>query len=71
MKRKPVKSSALKSVGYNEEKKLLEVEILETGRVYQYKEVPLEEYMSFIEAPSLGIYYNKIIKDRYEHDEVF
>jgi hypothetical protein len=71
MKRKPVKSSALKSVGYNEEKKLLEVEILETGRVYQYKEVPLEEYISFIEAPSLGIYYNKIIKDRYEHDDVF
>ena len=52
MKRKPVKSSALKSVGYNEEKKLLEVEILETGRVYQYKEVPLEEYISFIEAQS-------------------
>jgi hypothetical protein len=71
MKRKPVNSSALKSVGYNEEKRILEVEILETGRTYQYKDVPLEEYVSFMEAPSLGIYYNKVIKDKYEYDEIF
>jgi hypothetical protein len=70
MKRKSVNSSAVKSVGYNEEKRILEVEILETGRTYQYKDVPLEEYISFIEAPSLGLYYNKIIKDKYEYDEV-
>ncbi len=71
MKRKRVKSSAIRSVGYNEEENLLEVEILETGRTYQYKDVPLEEYISFMEAPSLGVYYNKVIKDKYEYDEVF
>ncbi len=71
MKRKRVKSSAIRSVGYNEEENLLQVEILETGRTYQYKDVPLEEYISFMEAPSLGVYYNKVIKDKHEYDEVF
>ncbi len=71
MKRKPVNSSALKSVSYIKEKNLLEVEILETGSLYQYKNVPLEEYLSFMEAPSLRVYYNKVIKEKYEYNEVF
>ena len=33
MKREPVESTAIKSIGYNEDKQILEVEILETGRV--------------------------------------
>jgi hypothetical protein len=69
MKRKPVESSALRSVGYDEENQILEVEILETGRVYQYQNVPINEYIAFIQAPSIGWYYNKMIKERYEYFE--
>lgn len=65
MKRKPVKSSALKSIGYDEERHVLEVEILETSEVYQYKNVPLDEYITFLEQPSLGTYYNQIFKPKY------
>jgi hypothetical protein len=70
MKREPVESTAIKSVGYNEDKHLLEVEILETGRIYQYKDVPVEEYLDFMDAKSLGEYYNRVIKDHYKYREL-
>jgi hypothetical protein len=70
MKREPVESTAIKSIGYNEDKHLLEVEILETGKIYQYKEVPLEEYFDFMDAKSLGEYYNRVIKEKYEYREL-
>lgn len=70
MKREPVESTAIKSIGYNEDKKLLEVEILETGRIYQYKDVSVEEYLDFMDAPSLGEYYNRQIRDKYEYREI-
>jgi hypothetical protein len=70
MKREPVESTAIKSIGYNEDKQILEVEILETGRVYKYFNVPLEEYMDLLDAKSLGEYYNRVIKENYEYREL-
>ena len=70
MKREPVTSSAIKSIGYNEDKQILEVEILETGRIYKYFNVPLDEYMDFLDAKSLGEYYNRVIKVKYEYREL-
>ena len=70
MKREYVDSRAIKSIGYNEDKQVLEVELLESGRVYQYRNVPLEEYFDFIDAKSLGEYYNREIKEKYEYREM-
>ncbi len=70
MKRELVESSAIKSIGYNEDKQLLEIEVLGTGRIYQYKDVPLEEYFDFMDAKSLGEYYNRVIKENYEYREL-
>ena len=70
MKREPVDSTAIKSIGYNEDKQILEVEILDTGRVYKYFNVPLEEYFDFMDAKSLGEYYNRVIKENYEYREL-
>lgn len=70
MKRELVGSTAIKSIGYNEDKHLLEVEILGTGRIYQYQDVPLEEYFDFMDAKSLGEYYNRVIKEKYEYKEL-
>jgi len=69
MKREPVESSALRSVGYDEENEILEVEILDTGHIYQYKNIAVQEYLNLIQAPSIGWYYNKVIKERYEYEE--
>lgn len=70
MKRELVDSTAIKSIGYNEDKHLLEVEIWESGRVYQYNDVPLEEYFDFMDAKSLGEYYNRVIKVKYDYKEL-
>ncbi len=70
MKREPVESSAIKSIGYNEDKQILEVEILETGRVYKYFNVPLEEYLDLMDAHSLGKHYNMNVRDKYEYKEL-
>ena len=65
MKREPVNSSAIRSMGYNEEEEIVEVEIRQTGKVYDYFHVPLEEYLKFREAPSIGGYYNIVFKDKF------
>ncbi len=62
MKREQVRSSAIKSIGYDEDKQVVEVELLETGKIYQYFDVPLEDYLALIEAKSIGAYYNKVFK---------
>lgn len=64
MKRKHLKSSVIKSMKYNEETQVLEVE-LQGGEVYTYNHVPLEEYLKFLEQPSLGTYYNKEFKNKF------
>ena len=68
MEREKVESTALKSVGYNPDERLLETELI-TERIYQYKEVPEVIYHNLMKAESLGRYYNKYIRDEYEHEE--
>lgn len=62
MKRIPVESSDLKSVGYEEETSLLEVEFL-SDTVYQYSRVPKSVYLELMSAPSHGRYFARNIKD--------
>ena len=66
MKREPVKSSNLKSVGYDKTKKLLEIEF-HTGAVYQYQGVLGHIYKQLMRAPSLGTYFHKTIRDQYKY----
>ena len=61
MKRENVESSVLKSVGYDEDKKLLETELVNEA-IYEYYKVPVSEYINFMKSPSLGEYYNRHIK---------
>jgi hypothetical protein len=64
VKREPLDSSSLRSVGYDPSAHVLEVEF-RNGGVYQYLEVPDEEFEGFITAPSKGRYLNTEIKARY------
>ncbi|HID53085.1 MAG TPA: KTSC domain-containing protein [Anaerolineae bacterium] len=56
MKRTPVSSSSLASVGYDSESQVLEIEF-NTGRVYQYFDVPQSEYDGLMAADSHGSYF--------------
>ena len=61
MKRTPVNSSNLASVGYDASSQTLEIEFLHGG-IYQYYDVPLTVYESLMSASSHGTYFDKSIK---------
>lgn len=64
MRRIPVRSSVIASVGYEPESALLEVEF-RNGDVYRYFAVPPSVHHALLEADSPGTYFNKHISDRY------
>jgi len=57
-------SSVIASMGYDAIQRVLELEFRETGRLYDYFDVPPEEYAEFLAAPSKGTYLNQIFKLR-------
>jgi len=69
MERQPVSSSNIASVGYDENTEILEVEFL-NGSIYEYKNVPLVIYQEFINAASLGSYFNREISKTYPYEKV-
>jgi hypothetical protein len=69
MNRQSVKSSNLKSIGYDEFKKIVEVEFL-TGDVYQYADVPETVYIAVMTAPSIGSAVYKMLRGKFEYKKV-
>ena len=69
MKREPVESSNLASVGYDADNKILEIEF-NHGGVYQYFDVPLDVYDELMSADSHGKYFVHNIKDEYDYDRI-
>ncbi|MDB5143886.1 MAG: hypothetical protein JWQ66_2599 [Mucilaginibacter sp.] len=70
MKRQQVQSSALQSVGYDPENKILELEFRHSGGVWQYFKLSSKIYNKFIHAPSLGNYFVTKIKGKYREMKV-
>ena len=64
MRRVAVDSSSIATVGYAEPLRVLEVEF-RNGGVYQYLQVPPDEYALLMAAPSKGRHVNQSIKPRY------
>ncbi len=69
MKRHPVKSESIISIGYDEHTHELEIEF-QGGRVYVYESVPIAAYRLLEQAPSIGRYVNTVIKPRFVAREV-
>ena len=69
MKRTPVQSSNIKSIGYEEKSKVLEIEF-HSGGVYQYFSVPHEVYEGLINASSHGKYFHAHIKTIYSYKRI-
>lgn len=63
-------SSCFYEVGYSEIWERLVVVFRETGAMYMYYDVPWEEAWNFLDADSLGTYYNAYIKGRYDCDRI-
>jgi hypothetical protein len=64
MKRAPVDSSSVLSVGYEDASHELEIEF-RNGRVYRYQQVPVAAYRLLLQAKSIGEYVNTVIKPRF------
>ena len=64
MKRELVKSSSIKSVGYEDHSKILKIEFCR-DRVYQYFGVPAAVHQALLGAPSKGRYFNQSIRGRF------
>jgi hypothetical protein len=61
MDRIPVTSENLRSIGYDEAARVLEVEF-DDGSVYQYPCVPKDVYLGLVTAPSKGSYFHYHVK---------
>lgn len=64
VKRQPVVSSVLRSVGYEQATATLEIAFV-TGGVYRYFEVPPSVHIGLMAAPSRGAYFQKHVRDAY------
>ncbi len=69
MKRTPVESSDVVSIGYDPSERVMEVEFHE-GRLYRYMEVPQDIYDHFLKAESFGGYFNSYINGYFRYRRV-
>lgn len=69
MIREAVKSSNLKSVGYDKSAEILEIEF-NNGGIYQYSKVPENIFNELMKAQSHGKYFIRSIKNKYPTKKV-
>ena len=69
MERKRVNSSKVRSVGYDENTRVLEVE-MSTGQVFQYGGVYPEVYRRFMAAPNATAFFDDKIAEEYSAKRV-
>lgn len=68
IKRIPVASSNIASVGYNKKTHILEIEF-HHGAIYQYVDVPEKIYEELMNSPSQGAYFMNEIKNKFSYQK--
>jgi KTSC domain len=69
MTRSPVKSSNLKSVGYDPKTQTMEIEFL-NGNVFRYDGVPAHHHAGLLKHSSPGTYFHTHIKGAFDGEKV-
>ena len=69
MKRLPVTSSGIRSVGYDDDAGHMEVEF-HNGRLYRYHQFPKRLHSKFLNARSIGDFFHVEIRPFYKGIEV-
>jgi hypothetical protein len=64
MERKRVNSSSIRSVGYDERSRTLEIEFSD-GRIIQYSGVPAEVHRRLVSAPSIVSYFRDNVEEAF------
>lgn len=66
IKRTPIESSNVKSVGYDQDTKTLAIEFVD-GTIYHYEDVKQDTYNDLLGAKSVGKFVHANIKGVYKH----
>jgi len=66
MQRQEVESTDIGAIGYS---RVLEIQF-ESGRIYQYYNVPEEIFLEMLNAPSKGKYFNAAIRGKFPFREI-
>lgn len=66
IKRIPVASSNIASIGYDKEAHILEI-VFHHGAIYQYVDVPEKVYEAFMNSPSQSAYFMNEIKNKFNY----
>jgi hypothetical protein len=69
VERQPVKSRIMRSVGYDDTAKNLEIEF-QTGLVYQYSGVPPKVYKDLMSSTEIGKYFTDKVRNRFRTKQV-
>jgi KTSC domain len=69
VERQSVKSRILRSVGYDESTKILEIEF-QTGLVYQYSGVTPKVYTDLMHSDEIGKYFSEKVRPRFQTKQV-
>jgi hypothetical protein len=69
MLRTNVQSSSIKSIGYNTEELILEVEFAR-GAIYSYFQVPENVVKELMSAESIGSYFSKNVSKIYKFEKI-
>jgi lysyl-tRNA synthetase, class II len=64
-----VESSTLRSIRYDADRKLLQLEFHNYAN-YQYFHVPAEIYEGLLQAPSKGMYFNRFIREKFAYSKI-
>jgi KTSC domain len=69
MKRVPVDSTSLDSIGYDAVSMILEIEFI-SGKVYRYFDVPQSVHAEMMDADSKGQFFNTRIRNNFRYVEL-
>ncbi|MDD1702513.1 MAG: KTSC domain-containing protein [Methanoregula sp.] len=69
MERQPVQSCILRSVGYDDSMKNMEIEF-HSGLVYQYSGVPTKVYTDLMSSSAVGKFFSDKIRNRFRAKQI-
>jgi hypothetical protein len=65
----PVESITLRTIGYDTDRELLQLEF-HNQTMYQYFHVPAEIHEGLLQAPSKGAYFNRFIREKFAYSKI-
>jgi len=69
MERKNIESTMIRSIGFDPESSILEIEFI-SGAIWQYFDFPESEWYEFENTESQGKYFNREILNQYTESQV-